>query len=168
MLQRKTQSRQAAFITNGSASGLNSEIRQRVLSARQHRYRGLQNQLNLLQQQNAVYNPCYSEKWFHWISEFSYIFLLSFFHSQELINENRLLKTLQKRQDNALIKYESSASELPQLIKSHTEELRVWQTKYRAVNLQNRELNQKIKQKDKIINELSDRLKYLTNLTTER
>lgn len=55
MLQRKTQTRQAALIANGSAGGLNSEIRQRVLSARQHRYRGLQNQLNLAQQQNAVH-----------------------------------------------------------------------------------------------------------------
>ena len=55
MLQRKTQPRQAAFIANGSASVLNSEIRQRVLSARQHRHRGLQNQLNLAQQQNAVH-----------------------------------------------------------------------------------------------------------------
>lgn len=54
MLQRKSQTRQAGFITNAPASGLNSEIRQRVLSARQHRYRGLQNQLNMAQQQNAV------------------------------------------------------------------------------------------------------------------
>lgn len=84
------------------------------------------------------------------------------------MNENRLLRTLQKRQDNALIKYESSASELPQMIKSHMEEMRVWQTKCRALNLQNRELNQKIKQKDKIINELNDRLKYLSNLTADR
>ncbi|XP_055322434.1 uncharacterized protein LOC129578224 isoform X2 [Sitodiplosis mosellana] len=139
MLQRKTQTRQAGFITNGPASGLNSEIRQRVLSARQHRYRGLQNQLNMALQQNA-----------------------------ELINENRLLKTLQKRQDNALIKYESSTSELPQLIKSHTEELRVWQTKYRALSLQNRELTKKLQQKDKIMLQNNDRMKYLTNLTSER
>lgn len=54
MLHRKTQSRQAGFITNGPTGGLNSDIRQRVLSARQHRYRGLQNQLNMALQQNAV------------------------------------------------------------------------------------------------------------------
>lgn len=84
------------------------------------------------------------------------------------MNENRLLRTLQKRQDNALFKYENSTSELPQMIKSHTEELRVWQTKYRALNIQNRELNKKIQQKDKIINDLNDRVKHLTFLTVER
>lgn len=78
------------------------------------------------------------------------------------------MKTLHKRQDNALTKYASSAGELPQLINSHTEELRVWQTKYRTMNLQNRELNKKIQQKDKMINELSDRVKHLNILTTEK
>lgn len=90
------------------------------------------------------------------------------FSPQELINENRLLRTLQKRQGNALTKYENSASELPQLIKSHAEELRVWQTKCRNLSLQNREFNKKIQQKDKIINDLTDRLKHLTMLNAEK
>lgn len=67
-----------------------------------------------------------------------------------------------------MAKYEGSSGELPQLIKSHSEELRVWQTKYRLLNLQNREVNKKVQQKDKIINDLNDRLKYLTALTTEK
>lgn len=75
---------------------------------------------------------------------------------------------MHKRQDNALSKYEGSAGELPLLIKSHTEEMRVWQTKYRALHLQNRELNKKIQQKDKMINDINDRLKYLTSLTAEK
>lgn len=87
---------------------------------------------------------------------------------QELTNENRLLKTLHKRQDNALAKYEGTSGELPQLINSHTEELRVWQTKYRTLNLQNRELNKKIQQKDRLLNEVTDRLKHLTILTAEK
>lgn len=84
------------------------------------------------------------------------------------MNENRLLKTLHKRQDNALSKYEGSTAELPQLIKSHGDELRVWQTKYRAINIQNRDLNKRLQQKDKLVNELSDRVKHLTALTAER
>lgn len=84
------------------------------------------------------------------------------------MNENRLLKTLHKRQDNALAKYEGSSGELPQLINSHVQELRVWQTKYRALNLQNRDLSKKLQQKDKIVNDLNDRLKHLTALTAEK
>ncbi|XP_031620331.1 kinetochore protein SLK19 [Contarinia nasturtii] len=140
MLQRKSQNRPAGMImSGGSINGLSSDIRQRVLSARQHRHKSLQNQLNLALQQNS-----------------------------ELVNENRLLKTLHKRQDNALSKYEGSTAVLPQLIKSHNDELRVWQTKYRTINIQNRELNKKLQQKDKLVNELNDRLKHLSILTTER
>jgi hypothetical protein len=43
---------------------------------------------------------------------------------QELFTENRLLKTLQKRQDLALSKYEGTKAALPQLIRSHNEEVR--------------------------------------------
>lgn len=84
------------------------------------------------------------------------------------MNENRLFRTLHKRQDNALAKFENSSTELPQIIKSHAEELRVWHTKCRALNVQNRELSKKIQQKDKTINELSDRVKHLTSLTAEK
>lgn len=81
------------------------------------------------------------------------------------MNENRLLKTLHKRQDTALAKYEQASAELPQLLDSHSQELHVWQTKYRALNVQHRELNKRIVQKDKTINELSDRMKHLKHLT---
>lgn len=52
---------------------------------------------------------------------------------QELANENRLLKALQKRQDSALRRYEGANAELPRLINSHHEELRVLQTKYKKL-----------------------------------
>lgn len=83
-------------------------------------------------------------------------------------NENRLLRTLQKRQDNALAKYESTASELPQLISSHADELRACQTKYRALSVEYRELNRKFQQKDKTLNELKDRIKHLEDLNAEK
>lgn len=85
-----------------------------------------------------------------------------------MINENRLFKSLHKRQDNALAKYENSSNELPQIIKSHGDELRVWQTKCRALNVENRELSRKILQKDKVLNELGDRVKHLNNLCAEK
>lgn len=89
-------------------------------------------------------------------------------NKQALSNENRLLKTLHKRQDTALAKYESSYAELPQLLNSHGEELRIWQSKYKTLLLQNRELNKRILTKDKTINNLNDRIKHLTHLNSEK
>lgn len=54
MLHRKNDARQGGFISAGINDGLSSDIRQRVLSARQHRSKNLQNQLNMALQQNAV------------------------------------------------------------------------------------------------------------------
>lgn len=85
-----------------------------------------------------------------------------------MTNENRLLKTLHKRQDAALAKYEGTNAALPQLLRSHAEELRVWHTKYRALTLRNRELNAQLKQKEEIIMKLSERNKHLTQLNDDK
>jgi hypothetical protein len=53
---------------------------------------------------------------------------------QELFTENRLLKTLQKRQDLALSKYEGTTAALPQLIRSHNEEVRVLRANVKHVS----------------------------------
>lgn len=85
-----------------------------------------------------------------------------------MTTENRLLKTIHKRQDSALSKYESSNAELPQLLQSHAEELRIWQAKYRALHAQNRELAHKLKQKDILITQLTDENKHLTQLNKNK
>jgi hypothetical protein len=87
---------------------------------------------------------------------------------QELSNENRLLKSLHKRQDSALSKYESSSAELPQLLNSHAEELRMWQTRCRNLQRQNKEMATKIKQKDTIILTLTDQNKHLLFLNKDK
>lgn len=78
------------------------------------------------------------------------------------------MKTLSKRQDTALAKYEGSHAELPQLINSHTEELRISQTKNKTLNLQIKELNRKILLKDKVNTELTDRIKHLNRLNDDK
>lgn len=50
-----------------------------------------------------------------------------------MTNENRFLKTLQKRQEAALRKYEGHEARLPQLIQAHSEEIRVLNTKLKQV-----------------------------------
>lgn len=87
---------------------------------------------------------------------------------QELTAENRLLKSLHKRQDSALSKYENSSAELPRLLSSHSEEVRVWQTRCRNLQRQNKELHGKIKQKDTIILSVTDQNKHLLQLNRDK
>ncbi|XP_037905707.1 lebercilin-like protein isoform X2 [Hermetia illucens] len=116
-----------------------NEVRQRVLSARRLRVKTLQNQLADAQ-----------------------------LHISELANENRILRTLHKRQDTALSKYEGTNAELPQLLHSHAEEIRMWQTKCRNLNSQNRELTRKLKERDTALLALGDQNKHLTQLSRDR
>lgn len=78
------------------------------------------------------------------------------------------MKTLHKRQASALAKYENPNSELPQLLNSHAEEIRVWQIKCRNLHAQNRDLNRKLQQKDVKIIELTDQNKKLTRLSNDK
>uniref|UniRef100_A0A336LKR4 CSON010102 protein n=1 Tax=Culicoides sonorensis TaxID=179676 RepID=A0A336LKR4_CULSO len=119
--------------------GGTSDVRQRVISAKMLRVKQLQNQLNDARQ-----------------------------HIAELTTENRLLKAIHKRQDSALSKYEKSNADLPQLLNSHAEELRVWQTKARNLKHQNKDLTEKVKQKDAILLSLSDQNKHLMQLNKDR
>lgn len=79
-----------------------------------------------------------------------------------------MLKSLHKRQDSALSKYESSSAELPRLLNSHSEEVRVWQTRSRNLQRQNKELQGKIKQKDTIILTVTDQNKHLLQLNRDK
>lgn len=87
---------------------------------------------------------------------------------QELKNENRVLRTLHKRQDSALAKYESTNAELPQLLHSHAEELRMWQAKCRNLQVANKDLEQKLKQKESHILSLTDQNKHFAQLNKDK
>lgn len=87
---------------------------------------------------------------------------------KELTAENRLLKSLHKRQDSALSKYENSNAELPKLLNSHAEEVRVWQTRCRNLQRLNKELHSKVKQKDTVILSITDQNKHLLQLNKDK
>lgn len=94
--------------------------------------------------------------------------IFNFAQYKELSNENRLLRTLHKRQDSALSRYENSNAELPQLLHSHAEELRVWQTKYRTLHQQNCALTNKLKQKETMLLAMTDQNKHLMQLNKDK
>lgn len=84
------------------------------------------------------------------------------------MNENRLLRTIHKRQDSALQRYEGTGAELPQLLNSHAEEVRVWQIRCRNLQSQNRELGNKLKQKDTLLLSLTDHNRHLSQLNVDK
>lgn len=122
-----------------SSAKTSTEVRQRVQSARLNRIKSLQNQLTEALQ-----------------------------HITTLTNENRWLKTIQRRHEMALTKYEGTKAELPKLLRTHDEELRVCQVKCRELNIRNRELAKQVKQKDAQLVEMSEVNKHLTELNKNK
>ncbi|CAH0729049.1 unnamed protein product, partial [Brenthis ino] len=114
-------------------------VTQRVLSAKTHRVKQLQNQLA-----DAHY------------------------HLQELSNENRVLRAVQKKQEIALQRYENSNAELPQVLNSHNEEMRVQQSRYKQLKHQYKEVSQKLKERDMQLQQLRDEHQHLLDLSKDR
>ncbi|XP_063532145.1 uncharacterized protein LOC134742887 isoform X2 [Cydia strobilella] len=114
-------------------------VTQRVLSAKTHRVKQLQNQLADAQ-----------------------------YHLQELSNENRVLRAMQKKQETALQRYENSNAELPQVLNSHTEEIRIQQLKYKQLKQQMKETLTKLKERDMQLQQLRDEHQHLLELSKDR
>ncbi|XP_063379344.1 uncharacterized protein LOC134666121 isoform X2 [Cydia fagiglandana] len=131
---------------NPLAGGMSSQslkpdrsVTQRVLSAKTHRVKQLQNQLADAQ-----------------------------YHLQELSNENRVLRAMQKKQEIALQRYENSNAELPQVLNSHTEEMRIQQLKYKQLKQQMKETLTKLKERDMQLQQLRDEHQHLLDLSKDR
>lgn len=120
------------------ASGV-SEVRQRVNSARMLRFKSVQNQLSLAQQQ-----------------------------IHDLEQENRVLLTTVRRQEKALDKYDNANAELPRLLKNHQEEIRVFQEKSKGLHKTINELTSKLKQKDNALLVVTDQNKHLHQLNRDK
>lgn len=72
LMQRKNQNRQSGFMSG--TTDINTDIRQRVLSARQNRHKTLQSQLNLVLQQNSVQTDAHFFRCPKWdLFEFDFI-----------------------------------------------------------------------------------------------
>ncbi|KAJ8731710.1 hypothetical protein PYW08_014440 [Mythimna loreyi] len=114
-------------------------VTQRVLSAKTHKVKQLQNQLA-----DAHY------------------------HLQELSNENRVLRAVQKKQEIALQRYENSNAELPQVLNSHSEEMRIQQSRYKQLKNQLKETQLKLKERDMQLQQLKDEHHHLLELSKDR
>uniref|UniRef100_A0A1B6CW02 Lebercilin domain-containing protein n=1 Tax=Clastoptera arizonana TaxID=38151 RepID=A0A1B6CW02_9HEMI len=122
-----------------SSRGKVSDFTQRIMSAKLLRVKELRNQLAVTQHQ-----------------------------VNELTNENRLLKTMQKRQETALRKYEGTEARLPQLMQSHNEEMRILTSKLKQLKTQNQKLCEKLKNTETHLNNLQEQHVHLLQLTRDR
>ncbi|KAK2587479.1 hypothetical protein KPH14_003183 [Odynerus spinipes] len=90
------------------------------------------------------------------------------YHLNELANENRLLKALQKRQDSALRRYEGTTAELPKIINSHHEELRILQIKHKKLKALHKDTCDLLKEKENELYSLQTQNKHLLQLSKDR
>ncbi|KAJ1528446.1 hypothetical protein ONE63_006857 [Megalurothrips usitatus] len=86
----------------------------------------------------------------------------------ELLTENRLLRSLQKRQDLALDRYEGTQAQLPQLVRSHQEEVRVLRTKYKNLKHQCRCVTNTLKEREAELQNLKEQHAHLLKLSKDR
>ncbi|XP_028142669.1 lebercilin-like protein [Diabrotica virgifera virgifera] len=120
-------------------TNITNSVRQRVLSAKLLKLRSIQSQLN-----DANY------------------------HLSELSKENQILKNLQKRQDKALSKYENTNADLPRLIRSHEEQLRIITEKNKAQRLKIKELSDLLKIRDEELLRTQEKLIHLEKLNKDK
>ncbi|KAH1014176.1 hypothetical protein HUJ04_003061 [Dendroctonus ponderosae] len=118
---------------------VNNPVKQRVMSAKLLKLRQLQSQLNDAN-----------------------------FHLAEVARENQTLKTLQKRQDKALSKYENTNSDLPRLIHSHEEEIRVLTEKNKHLKKAVKDLMEQLKQKEDELSKAREQLAHLEKLNRDK
>ncbi|KAL7287830.1 hypothetical protein TKK_0017902, partial [Trichogramma kaykai] len=90
------------------------------------------------------------------------------YHLNELSNENKLLRAIQKRQDSALKRYEGSNAELPRIINAHHEDFRVLQARHGKLRAQCKELQDRLKDKDSELLTLQAQNKKLQQLSKDR
>jgi len=85
-----------------------------------------------------------------------------------LIVENRLLKTLEKRHENALSMYEGKQAKLPQAIKSYEEEIRSLNSQIGHLKVQLKEMENRYKSQNVESIALQKRYKHLLSLSQNK
>lgn len=124
----------------GGRTGLRSDvIATRLLSAKQRRINDIQNDLSEAQQR-----------------------------LQDITKENRLLKTVQHRQDKALRHYQDVESDLPRLISQNHEEQKVLQTRLRKAKQAEKHLEEKLRENNDEMQKMEKTLRKLKKVVEDK
>lgn len=84
------------------------------------------------------------------------------------MTENRLLKTLEKRHENALLMYEGKQAKLPQVIKSYDEDIRMLQSRIRQMKISHKEMENRYKSQSNELIILKKQYKHLLDLSQNK
>lgn len=84
------------------------------------------------------------------------------------MTENRLLKTLEKRHENALSMYEGKQAKLPQVIKSYDEDIRMLQSRIRQMKISYKEMENRYKSQSNELLVLKKQYKHLLDLSQNK
>jgi len=114
-------------------------VQQRLMSAKRNKVNQLNNEINILNKK-----------------------------VEDLLKENKLLKTLQHRQGKALKKLEDTESELPRLIRSHMEEQRVMKARVRKSQAREREIEVRLRKADDNTEKLENQLNKYKRLARDQ
>ncbi|XP_066995017.2 putative leucine-rich repeat-containing protein DDB_G0290503 isoform X2 [Anabrus simplex] len=121
------------------SKGSMSASAQKIMSARMLRVKQLQNELSEAQLQLS-----------------------------ELAAENRALRTLQKRQEVLLKRYESKQAALPQIMHSYEEEVRILSSRLKQARAQIRTLEERLRTRDNELSSLKDKCHHLEELSQSK
>jgi chromosome segregation ATPase len=84
------------------------------------------------------------------------------------MGENRLLKIMERRQENALSKYEGTHAQLPQVIKSYSADIRTLQTRLKTMKNAYRELEDRNRLISTELLDVQKQHKHLLDLTKNK
>lgn len=84
------------------------------------------------------------------------------------MNEIRRLKMMERRQENALSKYEGTHAQLPQVIKSYSEDIRSLQTRLKYMKNSNRDLENRNRLISTELFDVQKQHKHLLDLTKNK
>ncbi|XP_008183073.1 DNA repair protein RAD50-like isoform X1 [Acyrthosiphon pisum] len=88
--------------------------------------------------------------------------------ARELIVENRLLKTFEKRHENALSMYEGKQAKLPQVIKSYEDEIRTLKSQMRHIKIAFKEMENRYKTQNIELISLEKQYKHILGLSQNK
>jgi len=84
------------------------------------------------------------------------------------MSENRILKKMEKRQENALSKYEGTHAQLPQVIQSYSGDIRTLQARLRYMKSSYRELENRNQLISTELLDVQKQYKHLLDLTKNK
>nr|CAB3263399.1 lebercilin [Phallusia mammillata] len=87
---------------------------------------------------------------------------------EEVMKENRLLKTLQHRQDRALRRFEGEENDLPRMISQHSEEQRILKARLRKSQDKERQLEKKLRETNEEMQKMENVLRRLKKMVYDK